>query len=424
MFATGRNIIFTIVQFIFTPIIARYYGPEAYGTFGIMFSFSSMGISLFTLQYDKALLLASDEKDILTLRNISTIIPLYLSILLFILILLFKNNINDIWFEGAIENELFILPIMIFIGAAAQSSQQMVNVRSKYKEGFIYGSYVSLGTKLAILGYGMALGGTFWGMALSEIMSKGAQIMINTKVILKEAVSFKWTDLLLKDKWWAMRKYIDFPRYELPAAIMSVFSNQLPAIFIPATFGIAALGSYALAASLLEVPMRLIGYSITGTFYQKAARIMQRDGPAPLRNMVGKVMATTGAIGAAPLLVIAIWGESLFVALLGSNWALSGTISSVLTVFYITRLTIEPIMSVLRVTGAQRAYFRLNLGLLILRLTAIALALWSDMGLIPALLTYSIFNSIGYLTFGCYIWYHLSRLRRRNDLSSDPVKEG
>lgn len=417
LFTSARSLVMILAQLVFTPIIVKLYDPEAYGSFGLVFSMSALLLTVFTLQYDRAILLPSNEEEVRGLQAVSNALPFYFSLLTFIALLLAKDPLLALFNAQGVGNGVYLIPLLTLLGAWSQTSQKMVQVRYRYKEGFIYGSAIVIGAKLTTIAYGFLIGGHFVGLALAEFFNRIANQVINYRVILGREPLVRLDDLKLGKHLGVMRKFISFPRYDLPAVALNTISNQVPVFWIPRFFGLAQLGQYTLAMGLLEMPMRLFGYSLSNTFYQKAARTYERQGITALAGITQRMMLGIGAAALLPMIIIGLYSEPVFIWVFGERWALSGALSSSLAIFYFARLVVEPVVPVLRVVKAQRGYLRFQIALFVLRLGTIAAAMATELDLPASIALYAVSNAMGYGALAAYIL-----IRIRKGRSPGPVQ--
>lgn len=419
LFTSARSLVMIVAQLIFTPIIVKLYDPVDYGTFGLVFSMSTLLLTVFTLQYDRAILLPSNEADVRSLKAVSNALPLYLSLITLMVLLVAKDPILGLFNARSIGNGVYLIPLLVVLGAWSQTSQKMVQVRYRYKEGFIYGSAVVIVSKLTTIAYGVLVGSHFLGLALAELFNRVSYQIINYRVILNGEPLLKLDDFDLKKHWWVLRKYISFPRYDLPATVLNATSGQFPIFWIPRYFGLAHLGQFTLAMGLLEMPMRLFGYSLSNTFYQKAARTMEQQGQGALGSVTRKMMLSIAVLSALPLLLIGLFSEPLFIWVFGERWALSGSLASVLSIYYYSRLVVEPVTPVLRVMRAQRSFFRFQAILLMARLATLGAATMTGTALVETMTIYALVNAAAYASLAGFILWLLRSPHRSQALEED-----
>ncbi len=403
MFTSARSLVTVLLQFIFTPIIVSLYSPEAYGAFGLLFSFSSVALSVATLQYEKAMFLSRDEEEIRLLRTTGNTTALLLAILTTLVLLIGHEAVIELLDASALGLGIFFLPVLILLGATAQTSQVATVVKYKYKKGFVVGSMVNAASKLVAIAYGSFVGPGFLGLLASELFLRGASTFTNVRVILNEPWSSFGRLPRMGDLRRTAVKYKSFPLYDVPALLLNTVSNQFPALWIPKLFGLAAFGQYSLAIGLLGIPLRLFGYSLSGTFYQKAAHTAQERGEKALLPITLSMMRWTGVMGLAPAVIIWFGAEPIFVLIFGEEWSMSGSMAALLTVYFGARLSVEPVISVLRVIRAQRSILVFNLLMVINRAVLTVIIFQQKIDLMDALWYYSITGALGYLMLAVHI---------------------
>lgn len=406
-FTSGRSVVTILAQLVFTPIIVKLYDPESYGAFGFLLSLSTLFLPLFTLQYDKALFLARDEADIAGLRNLLNTLPLVLSAGLLVILYLGRDRILAMANVEGLGNGLLLVPLFIVLGAWSQTSQYMVAVRYRYKEGFLYGSTMVVGSKLLAIGYGLLAGGHYVGLAAAELFNRSMQQFINHRLILKEAIGTRERIFGLKRYATVLRKYSNFPKFELPAVMIAALARQIPIFWLPRVYELGSFGQYVLAASLLEMPMRLFGYSLSGVFYQKAARTYAEHGLEALGHLTKRTAIYLGGASLIPLLLITFFADMAFEWVFGPTWAVAGALASRLCIAYGIRLLVEPLSSILRVLGKQRNYFLFHGNFLVLRSIAVGLSIFLGLDIVEAITLYAIANGSGHLVMGIYIFTQL-----------------
>ncbi|MBP9080111.1 MAG: hypothetical protein KBF80_07655 [Flavobacteriales bacterium] len=375
-------------QLIFTPVIMHLYDPAAYGTMGSVMGLALLCLPYSTLQYDRAMLLVRDENELQGLRTLSNYLPIAFALVLFTVLLIGGNGLLTAVGLPALGLLALVAPLLIVVSAWAQTSQQMVFARVRYKQNFVFGSLNAFGNKLVAIGYALVWGSGAVGLLLAEFLSRSAQLFFNNRLILRDPPQWARPVPSRTEVWRVARKYSGFPKYELPAVALAGIANQAPLWWIPKHFGLAAFGQFSLAMALLEIPLRLFGNSISSAFYQKAAQTFADKGPKALAQLTNRMVLILAVVGIIPFVTIALSAEPVFVFLFKDRWALAGTITASFCLFYYCRLVAEPVASVFRVVGAQWAYLSIHGLFLIIRVGIIAWTLMTDLPFIDAIRLY------------------------------------
>lgn len=399
-FTAGRSLVGILAQLVFTPIIVSLYSPEAYGAFGFILSLTALIIPISTLQYDKAIYMAEDKSEVDNIASIMNIIPVIISIFIIISFFSLKGLIPASSTIHSLGYGLLIMPVLIVLTSWAQTSQHLMAVNYRYKDGFLFGSASLIGSKLVSIIYALLFGGWFGGLALAELFNRMGQLVVNNSIILKRPI----LPSLKIRHFRALRatsiKYISFPKFELPAVLLAALSKQVPLFWIPRSFGLASYGHYVLAVSLLEVPMRLLGYSLSSVFFQRAVKAHASGGVGQLRQITIKTALLLSGSGFLPLLLIGLFAQELFILVFGETWSTSGEIAQRLCIAYSIRMVVEPIGAVLRVLGEQKKYLVFNSAFLFMRLGAMAVGMLTGADLLTAVTLYALSEAVGYVILG------------------------
>ncbi|MEZ4756998.1 MAG: oligosaccharide flippase family protein [Flavobacteriales bacterium] len=399
-FTAGKSLIGIIAQLVFTPIIVSLYSPEAYGSFGFIMSLTSIILPLSTLQYDKAIYMAKDRIEIEELSKILHLTPVFMSVFLTISYFLIADFIPDGSSIRSLGYGILLTPLLIILTSWAQTSQHLMAVNYRYKDGFLFGSASMIGSKLVSIAYAVLFGGWFGGLALSEVFNRLGQLVVNNSIILKRPIFPSLAGVRSSALRATALKYISFPKFDLPAVLLAALSKQVPLFWIPRSFGLASFGHYVLAVSLLEVPMRLLGYSLSSVFFQRAVKAYASGGIGQLRQITLKTIVLLSGAGFIPLVLIGLFAQELFVLFFGETWSVSGAIAQRLCIAYSVRMVVEPIGAVLRVLGEQKKFLVFNTAFLFMRIGAMAVGMLTGVDLITAVTFYALAEAAGYLLLG------------------------
>lgn len=394
-FISGRNAVTFIAQLIFTPVIMKLYDPSAYGIMGSLMGLAMLCLPYATLQYDRAMLLVQDETELQSLRTISNFLPVAFALTLFLILLIGGDGLLTSVGLPALGPMALLVPLLLMISAWAQASQQMVFARVRYKQSFIFGSLNAIGNKLVAIGSALVIGSSAIGLLLAEFISRIGQLFFNSRLILKEPPQWRRPLPERGTVWRVARKYAGFPKYELPAVALAGFANQAPLWWIPKHFGLATFGQFSLAMALLEIPLRLLGNSISSVFYQKAAQTFADQGPRALVRLTDRMLLILTAAGIIPFLMIAFLAEPVFTYLFEDRWTLAATITSSFCIFYYFRLIAEPVASVFRVINTQWVYLSTHGAFLLIRVAVIAWTLANGTPFTQAVTIYVWGNVVG-----------------------------
>ncbi len=262
----------TIAQAIpiaISPILTRIYTPEDFGVFALFFALTMIFGSIVNGRYELAIMLPSEDEDAINIAALGIIIAAVISIVLFILILFFNQEIIGLLNNKDIYNWLYLLPISVFL-IGLFNVLNYFNTRMKYykdlSKALIYKSLVITVIQLSVGFIYQGATGLISGLIISNFfgnMKLSKNIIQNKKLIASLSI--------IKMKTLAKR-YINFPKFSMWSALASTSSQHLTSILISSFFTIATLGFYSLSEKVLGVPSALIGRSIGQVFFQQATK--------------------------------------------------------------------------------------------------------------------------------------------------------
>ena len=331
----------TIAQAIpiaISPILTRIYTPEDFGVFTLFFALTMIFGSIVNGRYELAIMLPSEDEDAINVAALGIVIASVVSIVLFILILFFSQELMGILNNKDIYVWLYFLPISIFL-IGIFNVLNYLNTRMKhYKDlskALIYKSLVITIIQLSVGFIYQGATGLISGLIISNFfgnMKLSKNIIHNKKLIASLSI--------IKMKTLAKR-YINFPKFSMWSALASTSSQHLTSILISSFFSIATLGFYSLSEKVLGVPSALIGRSIGQVYFQQASKEKQETGTSidAFKSTIIKLLA----IGLPFFGILFFIVEDLFSIVFGESWRIAGQYAQVLLPLFLTRFIVSPL---------------------------------------------------------------------------------
>jgi O-antigen/teichoic acid export membrane protein len=165
------------------------------------------------------------------------------------------------------------------------------------------------------------------------------------------------------------RKHKKLPIYNLPNAFIDQIRLSGINILIAKFFATATLGQFSLAWKTIQLPMSLIGGSISQVFFQKVSSSKKED----LYPMVKKFIVKVLMIAFPVFLFIYLFAEDIFVFVFGENWKLAGTSASVMTPWLFLNFVTSPLSTIFIKLNKQEILLIFSIFYMILPLGAIAI---------------------------------------------------
>ncbi|WP_422123944.1 lipopolysaccharide biosynthesis protein [Planococcus sp. X10-3] len=314
-----------IIGIIFSPIITRIYGPVAYGILGVFVSLTAIVSVIVSLTYPMAIVLPKEDKEARGLVKLSIIIGFAISIISFIILFLFGENILKVIGMEVLQPYVMLIPLFLIFSSLLQIVEQWI-IRKKYFKlkanatviqafllnsiKVIFGIFLPTATVLIFV--------TVGGQLLSVILlTIGLKIFIFNKKSTQKKESEKKVSL-----WYLAKLYSDFPKYRSPEMFINGITQSLPVLMLTSFFGPASAGFYILGQRMLSMPAQLIGKAVGDVFYPRIVEGSYKK--ENITSLVIKATAALAVIGVLPFGMVIIWGPWLFSTVFGPNWVVAG----------------------------------------------------------------------------------------------------
>lgn len=122
-----------LISIIFSPMITRIYGPEAFGILGVFTSILSILSPVAALTYPTAIVLPKHDSEAKGLVNLSFYISLFFSIGTFIFMYIFKEQLVALLQIQEISDYVFLIPVSMFFLSVFQIFQQWHIRKNNFK---------------------------------------------------------------------------------------------------------------------------------------------------------------------------------------------------------------------------------------------------------------------------------------------------
>ena len=320
------TIIAQLVSILLQPILRRLYSPESFGILSAYMSIIGMIVILCSLRYDDTIVLPKSDKESINLVGLSLFISFCFNLLIFILVLILGGKIKSflnlpVNFPVKI---LYIIPAGAFLFSIYQSLNSWLIRKKKYISVSV-NKLVRRSTEgsAQIL---FAFLKSFNGLIYSDIIGQTANAA--TAAIQSKKYGLNFNLLSIAKLKYVLRKYSEFPKFNLLPAFMSSCSYLLPPIFIVKFFSPETAGFFDLSKLLLSIPMALIASAISNVLLQRISERYNRK--ESFMSEIKPILYIVLFIAVAEIAAIMLFGEELFKIVFGSQWITSGKISKIM----------------------------------------------------------------------------------------------
>ncbi|MFC3039864.1 lipopolysaccharide biosynthesis protein [Virgibacillus xinjiangensis] len=366
---TGTTIA-QLVPIIISPILTRIFSPEEFGLLGLYVAITSV-LSVFSnARYEMAIVLPRDKQDALDLLKLSLYVAIIFSSSLLVINTIFNHELSTILGDKQIAPYLYFIPIsVLFLGIfksfnywnSRERAYKRLAINRVFQSSSLSGSQVIMGWS-NFLGNGLIFGQLF-GQLISSL--RLAYISIRESKINLVKVNVKNTLRLAKT-------YKEFPIYSTWSSFFNSFSLQLPIFLLTGYFSSSVVGFYSLSYRFLNLPMNLIGGSVSQVFYQQAAKYYGVSNKK-FKNLTLKTFRNMLIIGSIPMSIVFGFGDILFRFIFGEEWEIAGQFSRLLSPSILFVFCTSAITSIYLILGKQKIYLIFDICLLVLRLVALLL---------------------------------------------------
>lgn len=321
----GRNVITLVtgtafaqaIVFAATPILTRIYTPDDYGVFAVYMAVVSILAALSSGRYELATMLPVKDKDAINILALSVLLSTTMSIILFVIVIIFNKEIATYLGNEKISTWLYLMPISVFCMGMYQSFNYWNNRKKQYlkisqskvmQSSSTVTSNIYLGLEKSFSAGGGLITGGLVGQAIATVFL-GLTIAKKDSTLLNDINRKK---ILILGK-----KYKKFPIYDLPAYTAFTMYSNMAVIFFNKFFNPSVAGFYFLANRLMQAPITLFSKSFSDVFYQK---LSQRPSNEIISKELNYYSLKIAKLSMAPFLII-VYTSSLYVEFIfGQEW--------------------------------------------------------------------------------------------------------
>ena len=361
----------TIAQAIpiaISPILTRIYTPEDFGIFALFLAIVGFFSVISSFRYEQAILVPKDDEDAINILALSFLINIFISIFLFLIVVVLHKEIANLFNNKEIEIWLWFTPLTIFFIGLFNLLTYWNNRKKHYAnitKATIIKSIILAVSQIAIGTIKSGALGLVSGQILSSVFSnmRLAKALLNNKKLLKNISK----ETMAREA----KKYIDFPRFQAPHAMLNNLSSNLPTFVFSALFGIGIVGFYSLATRIVFAPLGILSNASAKVYNQKVSDLYNNNEDAYgftlrfLKSLAKKIIL--------PLIVIVAFAPYVFAFVFGENWGEAGIYTQILSPWIILNLLASTISFIPSLIGMQKKAFFISISQIFLIAIAISI---------------------------------------------------
>jgi O-antigen/teichoic acid export membrane protein len=364
------NAISLALGFAFTPFIARVYGPEIYGIFAFFTAIVNSIVPLSTLQFPSGFVAAKDDNEFYDLLKLTFTVLLLGTGLITIAVVFFEHSVFNFLGEVGLGAYAYMIPVY-FLLMGFDNLLVGWNIRLKeFKRSALTKVFSVVFSKGVTLLAGIVRQPVPMGMIGGNLLIYPFESFFKLSARLRSDFrNFRQNHQ--SSVWKTFNKYRGYPMYITSGMVINNLSTQLPVYFFSLSFPPAHAGYFALAGSLVTMPLSIMINSSTTVFLQKAAETQQNN-PGVLGAQVFGLYKKLFLVSLLPLFAFALNSDWIFTLIFGDAWKLSGVFASYIAVGAIFTVPAYPLSVLFRLLFRERLNFLTNISFVVIK----TLALW------------------------------------------------
>lgn len=381
------------ISLILYPIVTRLFSKEDFGAYGLYVAIVSLIALAGTSLYPVGLVIPKLKREFYALLKLCLTLMTIFVALTGIVIVFFKPLFLYMFKAHPIKSWLYLIPIGVLLYCLRFIFINW-NVREKlFKHNASSNVLFSASQKGLNIGYALSLGPSGIGLILSNLISVfvaiytlGLRKMLRNIGILSR-ISWKETKEV-------GLKYKKYPLNLLPGNLINKYSGDLPIYLLTVYFNPALTGAFVLANQIMNIPLEVLGNSLSSVFFQKSNELYLHD-PKEMSSFAERTNRKMLLIGVLAFGFLFGFGDIVFAIAFGKEWTVAGQMAAILSLYFIVKLISGPMARVFIVVGKEQYALY----------ASIVLAVCRTIGIYFGVMTGDVMTAIWYFTIGNLIGY-------------------
>lgn len=385
-----------LIQLIASPVVARLYGPEAFGEASTIIAILGVLLPLATLGYSTLVVVAKSGDAAVAAYHLVRRVAWWFTGLLVVAIAVVWamapmsfGPLGGIWVA-------ILLPIIVPIAAYREVALAALSRERRYRDvarfsvtnafvtatlRILGGAVVPTSTMLLVAYAGGLLIQTSTNLSKTRVLAA----VLNHGAKERPSASAAWT-FAKKNKSYALSR--------APQVFVNAASQAMPIIAASSVLGPSDAGIIAMAKTVVSAPVSLIASAVNTVAISEFSRTL-RDGGRVIA-LYFRSTAIMAMIGLIPASLLFLFGRELFGLVFGASWAQSGEVAKWLSIVAAAQFASRPSTAVIQAFELHKWQFGHEVVFLIARAAAVLVGA-STGGLIGLAIWYSVVAASSYL---------------------------
>lgn len=368
------TVIAQVIAVLMQLVLRRMFTVSDFGIVTLYASTIGVLSILASGRYEMAIVLPKEDRNAKAIFRISLILSFLFNAVLFIALLFLSDAILELIFENELVDPaevsnpeyikylIYCVPLGVFIMTLYNSFNYLFTREKRYKELSRSRIYQAVTANGVNAGFGAAQFG-FIGLFIGYLLGFATSfifLFLSKSGVLKAEAGDTRENL---------KKHIDFPAKSVPSGLLNMLALQLPNFFIFSFFGASILGVFDIITRVLNMPITMIGRSVSQVFYQKVAEDYKNG--KPIGGYVKKFSIRLFLFMLVPMSVIFFFGEPIFAFIFGEEYRISGKLATYFSLFFLIRFVYYSQSTIFSAVGELGVEFRQNIIFIISQLGAL-----------------------------------------------------
>jgi O-antigen/teichoic acid export membrane protein len=348
------NITAQVISLVAVPIITRIYSPSDYGIFGIYLSITTILCSVSTLHFHRALMLPENRNDAVNLLALSLLSVIGFSFLVTVGVVFTNLGIgltNARLLEG-MRCYLWLVPLGVCVQGCALSFTFWALRNKIFSNLAIARITESISDRGLVLATGFLTHAGAIGLIGGRIVGPLLAQCYLVQQTVKSEIKVLWRSLSFPEMLRLARRYREFSLFSSLSIVVWRASTEIPLLFIAFFFSPTVVGFYVLAMRVINMPMLLIGDAVSNAFLQRATGETVKE--ASLAIDTTRLFSRLIYLVLPPVLIILLFGKSLFGLVFGSEWSEAGVYAQILSISFFFQFLHRPLSTLFDVYERQK----------------------------------------------------------------------
>ncbi len=332
-----------------SPILTRLYTPQDFGLLAVYLAIAVLIGSIAGGRYELAIMLPEKDIDAFNIMVLSIIISICISLITFLVVYIFNGQITALLGNKELAYWLYFIPFTVLATGIYQSFNYWSN-RKKHFKRLAASRIVQSGTTASshlAFGFG-GLGST--GLIVGQMLGQTVAVAVLGRLIWKQDKN-KCNQINMSKMYLLAKKYVKFPKFDLAATFINVFSHQIIHILFNIFFGAVIAGFYYLTQKLMGLPISLIAQAIGDVFKQKASEDFKKVKNA--KRIYISTFKKLFILALIPSLILYFFSVKIFTFVFGSDWVMTGEFVKMMIPMFFLKFIASPLSFMLYIGEKQ-----------------------------------------------------------------------